>query len=99
MEYANQGGQIQVVAGNTPDGTLYVKIANTGCRLDAAERGKAFEPFWRADGSRSSDGRHVGLGLSLVRRFARALGGDASPDVEEDGMFCVHLTLGGPSTP
>jgi two-component system sensor histidine kinase BaeS len=42
------------------------------------ELSHAFEPFWRADGSRTRRTGGVGLGLALARRIARAHGGDVT---------------------
>jgi signal transduction histidine kinase len=75
--------------------TVRLAIGNTGCKLDQVEARKAFQQFWRADDSRPSGGRHTGLGLALVHRLTTALGGAAWADVTEDGVFTVHISLGG----
>jgi signal transduction histidine kinase len=41
--------------------------------LDEEDLPRLFEPFWRADGSRS-DREHVGLGMAVVHQIARAIG-------------------------
>ncbi|NQT36929.1 MAG: HAMP domain-containing histidine kinase, partial [Planctomycetes bacterium] len=99
VEYADSNGRIWVTGGKDSAGAVYVAIANTGCQLSQAEASMAFQTFWRADASRGSDGKHVGLGLSLARRLARSLGGDASADVNEDGVFAVRVFLDGSSQP
>ena len=99
VEYCDQDGRIWVTAGRDSRGAVHATVANTGCRLDGAEVDLAFQQFWRADDSRGGDGRHVGLGLPLVRRLARALGGDASAKVDADGVFTVSVVLNGSSTP
>ena len=52
----------------------------------------AFEPFWRADSSRSETGQHAGLGLALCRRLLEALGGSLGAEVE-GGRFIVTMRL------
>lgn len=97
VEYADQNGRMWVSAGRDSDGAVYAAVANTGCQLQQGQASMVFEQFWRADGSRGSDGRHAGLGLSLARRLARVLGGDASAEVDQQGVFTVRVVLGGSS--
>ena len=55
----------------------------------AADR--VFEPFWRGDAARTSDG--TGLGLALAKRIVEALGGSiAVESVPHQGArFAVVL--------
>ena len=97
VEYSDEDGRIWVTAGRDSAGTVHATVANTGCLLEEAEADSAFQQFWRADNSRGGDGRHAGLGLPLVRRLARALGGNASARVDADGVFAVSVVLNGSS--
>jgi two-component system, OmpR family, sensor histidine kinase QseC len=65
-------------------------LSNAVNGLDAADRENLAEPFWQKDAARS-DGRHAGLGLSLVKTIAAAL--DAKIDFEIGDAFTVHLSL------
>lgn len=91
VEYANPGGRIWVQA-HEADGSVEITTANTGCRLNPEQAVRVFDRFWRADPSRSDAGTHCGLGLSLVRRIAQALGGSTSATVE-DATFILRLRL------
>ena len=52
-------------------------VKDTGCGLtEKAQQGRLFDPFSQADSSVSRKYGGTGLGLSLSRRLARALGGD-----------------------
>jgi two-component system, OmpR family, heavy metal sensor histidine kinase CusS len=70
-------------------------VANTGPGIPAADRGRIFERFYRADPSRSSRVDGVGLGLSLSREIIRAHGGDLTLEDRNDGLtqFAVALPL------
>jgi signal transduction histidine kinase len=58
---------------------VYFEVSDAGSGLSAEALSHGFDPFFRGtqDGQTSSRGA-LGLGLSLVRRIARAHGGDAS---------------------
>jgi signal transduction histidine kinase len=98
VEYANDGGRIEVL-GQAADDTLELSVANTGCNLSAAEVTHVFDRFWRGDAARTGTGVHCGLGLSLVERAVRALGGAVSATVSPYGpvlggdRFVVRVTL------
>ena len=62
------GGRVDVTVG-----THAVKVADTGRGMSQPELANAFEPFYRADASRSASRGH-GLGLSIVRRLSRQFG-------------------------
>jgi signal transduction histidine kinase len=58
------------------DRAIEVVVADHGVGMDDDELAHAFTPFWRADASRTRGTGGVGLGLTLVRRIARAHDGD-----------------------
>jgi signal transduction histidine kinase len=66
---------------------LIVEDTGEGIPADAAER--IFEPFWRGDAARSSDGS--GLGLTLAKRIVESLGGQiqVEPDLRHGARFAV----------
>jgi signal transduction histidine kinase len=62
-----------------PNGsTVAFEIVDHGIGMSEAELGRAFTPFWRADGSRTRRTGGVGLGLALARRIARVHGGEVT---------------------
>lgn|GEM_PF-1368914 len=95
------GGQIQVqyeVAAPTPErpATLLVRVIDNGMGIPAAELPHIFEDFYQS----RRDARHrpegAGLGLTISRRLARAMGGDITV-VSAQGSgstFTLHLPLG-----
>jgi signal transduction histidine kinase len=61
------------VAAEPHDETIEVEVADTGSGVPSADRGRVFEPFFRADPARASEGS--GLGLSICRAIVEVHGG------------------------
>lgn len=55
------------------DGCVEIEVADTGSGIAADQRERVFEPFFRADASRSAPG--AGLGLAISRAIVEAHGG------------------------
>ena len=60
------------------DGSALVEVEDDGPGLPEAEMDRVFEPFHRAEPSRSRDTGGIGLGLSVARSIARAHGGEVT---------------------
>src|SRR5437868_13461753 len=79
----------------TLNGTARLSIADHGSGLRTEDRERIFEPFYRADPSRSRDSGGAGLGLSIVNAVVVAHGGRV--DVKETSgggaTFEVELPL------
>jgi two-component system sensor histidine kinase RstB len=58
-----------------PDGRVAIRVDDDGDGVQEADRERIFEPFTRADASRSRDSGGVGLGLAIVRRIIEVHGG------------------------
>jgi len=99
VEYTNNGGQIWAT-GRQADDSIEITVANTGCTLTSEQASQVFDCFWRGDSSRKDAGVHCGLGLALVQRIVRALGGYTIVDVQNTEIFTIRLALpaSGPST-
>ncbi len=91
-EYTDQGGQIRTKARRVGD-SVEIATSNTGCKLTAEQVSKTSDYFWRGDSSRSDAGIHCGLGLALVRRVVKALGGTFSIQLEQGNIFTTKVTL------
>ncbi len=91
-EYADEGGQIWTTARQTDD-SVEIEVSNTGCQLTAGQVSQVFDVFWRGDSARSGAGVHCGLGLALVQRLAKTLGGRAVAKLQPVGIFTLQLTL------
>jgi len=62
------------------DGRAVLEVADQGPGLGPADAARVFEPFFRADPSRSRSSGGAGLGLAIVAAIAAAHGGTASLD-------------------
>ena len=76
------------IAVSSQDGTGRMSVTDHGPGLAAEEMDRIFEPFYRADPSRSRDSGGAGLGLSIVSAVVTAHGGRVG----------VHETDGGGAT-
>ncbi len=92
VEYADERGHIWTAARRTQD-SVEITVSNTGCQLAAEQVARVFDCFWRGDSSRLGTGTHCGLGLALVQRLVKALGGHATAELQPGGIFTIQLTF------
>lgn len=69
------GGRISLELASE-NGTVAVRVSDSGPGIGTAERERIFRPFW----SRAGDG--TGLGLPIARQLAHALGGELALESE-----------------
>jgi signal transduction histidine kinase len=72
LKYGRPPVVVRVAAG----GAVTISIEDRGLGVDPAFAPQLFDRFARSDGSRSSQATGAGLGLSIARSYARALGGE-----------------------
>jgi len=82
---------------STEDSVARLAVADHGPGLAADDLDRIFEPFYRADPSRSRDSGGAGLGLSIVSAVVTAHGGHVKVHETEGGgaTFEVELPLAG----
>ncbi len=98
IKFTERGG-VRVRAGTTALGggrtRVTLAVTDTGIGLGEEQLARLFEPFVQADSSTTRQFGGSGLGLSIVRRLSRAMGGDiaveSTPAV--GSTFTVILTL------
>lgn len=74
----HHAGGVQSLTLTTTATTLRFEVADNGPGLSAEAVARGFDPFFRgSNNGQTTSGGSLGLGLSLVRRIARAHGGDA----------------------
>jgi PAS domain S-box-containing protein len=72
---------------------LIFRVRDTGIGIAADHLERVFEPFWQVQQKATRRAGGTGLGLSVVRRLARLMGGDveAASTVGEGSSFVVWL--------
>ena len=87
-------GTVRIDARRGPS-WIEVAVEDTGEGIAAEDLPHVFEPFWRADPSRSGAG--AGLGLALAKRIVEGLGGqieaqsESRSDAHSGSRFAVQL--------
>ncbi len=92
VEYSNEKGRIWAESNDTKDGTI-ISISNTGCTLKKEELEQIFDSFWRQEQARSETGKHCGIGLSIVQKIIKAMGGTVRASIQTGGIFSIHIVL------
>ena len=80
---------------------LYIEIIDTGIGISDAHRIQLFQPFSQADSSTTRRFGGTGLGLVIVQRLTRMMGGEIGVCSEEGkgSRFWLHLPLKKSITP
>jgi two-component system OmpR family sensor kinase len=87
------------IAVTTVNGSAKVSVSDHGPGLQPEQMDRIFEPFYRADPSRSRDSGGAGLGLSIVSAVVVAHGGHVKVRETSGGgaTFEVELPLASPT--
>jgi signal transduction histidine kinase len=86
------GGWATVTTG-CDDGYALLEVSNAGSVIDPLSVPGLLEPFRRASADRSSDGRGLGLGLSIVDAIVRNHHGELHVEARPDGGLVVRVRL------
>jgi signal transduction histidine kinase len=95
IKYTSEGGEVRITVARDGDSAV-VTVADTGAGIAAEHLPRIWERLYRADPSRSERG--LGLGLSLVKAYVGAHGGDVEAQSQpgRGSVFTLRLPLGSP---
>ncbi len=79
--------------GGEPHDAVRISIADRGKGIANEDLEQIFEPFHQLDQSSTREQGGAGIGLTLVRKIARAHGGDAWAELRQGGGCVFHVTL------
>ncbi len=81
------------IAVGTQNGSAHLSVIDHGPGLRPDDRERIFEPFYRADPSRSRDSGGAGLGLSIVNAVVVAHGGRVKVKETSGGGATFEVAL------
>ncbi|MHB1219263.1 MAG: sensor histidine kinase [Alphaproteobacteria bacterium] len=75
VKFTPAGGRVTLSAALEPDGSMALRVADTGTGIAAENLVHVAEPFWQADPSHARKYGGTGLGLSISKRLTVLHGG------------------------
>ena len=92
IKYTPEGGRVQIAVARDAD-TAVVTVTDTGAGIAAEHLPRIWERLYRADPSRTERG--LGLGLSLVKAYVQAHGGqvEAHSEPGRGSTFTIRLPI------
>jgi len=89
-------GRIGVTTRRTQEHAILC-VTNSGPAISCDDLGRLFEPFQRIDGTRTSAGNGLGLGLSIVKAVADAHAATITTTLPEHGGLSIEIAFPAPS--
>ncbi len=87
-----EAGQVRLIATGTAEGVA-ITVSDTGIGIPPDKLGQIFESFRQADASTTRRFGGTGLGLTICRKLARAMGGDVMVGSEPGNGATFTVTL------
>jgi len=94
-KYTDPGGRIHI-AGAVENGTVVIRVEDTGVGISAEMLDHVFSLFTQVDRSLNRSQGGLGVGLALVRRLVEMHGGTvtaASPGIGQGSVFTVRIPI------
>jgi signal transduction histidine kinase len=92
-KYSEEDQLVELEVKNFESKTLELEVRDRGIGVLEEDKERIFEPFFRAESSRSRKSGGVGLGLTLCRRILHAHGGSIEVLQREGGGSVFRITL------
>lgn len=100
VKYASCGGWVCVRAERADDaGEILVTVEDKGPGIEAGERLRVFEPYFRGAAARAACTPGTGLGLCIVSEMMRAMKGRVTVQANpgQGSSFTLHLAMADPA--
>jgi signal transduction histidine kinase len=92
LKFTPEGGRVEVGMAAI-DGTVVLKVEDTGLGIPAAEQPRLFERFFRSSSATENAIPGTGLGLTITKAIVERHGGRISLDSAEDKGTTVRVEL------
>ncbi|HXB25344.1 MAG TPA: PAS domain-containing sensor histidine kinase [Gemmatimonadaceae bacterium] len=92
VKFTDAGGSIVVTCGSESD-RVWLSVRDTGAGIPSSAIERIFSPFVQVGRTLASPKEGAGLGLSISRELARAMGGDLTVESREGVGSTFTLTL------
>jgi len=92
IKFTPAGGRIELSAHRSGD-RISIRVSDTGIGIPADKIDQVFDPFFQGQSGTTREYPGVGLGLSISRDFARAMGGDIGVESALSGGCTVAIDL------
>lgn len=92
IKFNRRGGWVRLNV-ETIDDSVIITVADSGIGIAVEDLGKAFHPFWQAAAPVSREYDGAGLGLTLVKAAAEAMGGEVLIDSRLGAGVRVRVAL------
>ncbi|MDO9311509.1 MAG: ATP-binding protein [Nitrosomonas sp.] len=91
VKHSPSGGLIGIKIRINSDQTIFIYVLDEGTGVPEADIQSIFEPFFRSDKKKTSDGH--GLGLAIAKRVITAHQGEIYASNRPSGGLCIIITL------
>ena len=92
LKYTPDGGTIDI-NGRASDGSVRIRIDDTGIGIPKEDLTRVFDRFYRVDRARARESGGTGLGLSIAMEIVAMHGGDISIDSQPGKGTSVTVSL------
>ncbi|GAA1507363.1 sensor histidine kinase [Nocardioides humi] len=101
VKYSDPGGRVRVSVRPAASSGVVLEVADTGIGIDAADRARVFEEFFRSRAGAVRRRAGAGLGLAIVERIVALHGGSVRVESApgEGSTFTVELPADVPRSP
>jgi len=99
VKFTPSGGTVRLAAEALPDGTVEIRVSDTGIGIEAGQIERAFEPFVQLETSHARRYQGSGLGLYLARALAQAMGATLTLESRRGEGTTARLRLAAATQP